>query len=348
MEHQPPADPSTWLDLRSGAPGLPGPYLQEFNAPYEQFDGIADHFPHVVVVIGGKSKSRRVANSLGMHQTQRDTVSLRLWKEHKVLLVDSELHLKSHLPRILAGPSPGYYTNHCLECAVPSPSLIATRLYSEVLLPFCTFAIVFVADFCGIDNTIDMLATWLRNAILRVPNSGIKPIRILLSLDNHDSTAPTVEASWFQILTTLLRQLRIAESANPYTFSSLRKAIPHYMHLDILPELSNHDFAQALLDKLDSAAMYSARHLEFLLKAAIRHFAAHMNDTSGFDPIVASRASIALPLGWQDRVLDFVGSTEHTDLPQTALIASALMLNAFPPGMHREFGPFDFQEYLGI
>lgn len=333
---------SIWLDLESGAPGLPGPYLQEFNDAYQQLDTyiLTETRPNLVLVVGGKAKRQQLADSFELicDKGERGTIYLRLLDQSKALLaIDYELHLKGNLSRILGGPCPGHHINHCLAGAPTSPSLIATRLYSEILAPFYAAAILFVADFCGLENATELLAAWLQNAILRPSDTGnIGSLRVLLVLNGTQRTStPSLDHLWFQITLKLLRKLRSVDCAQFPIFSDLRRKGPEHMSLKILPELSDRAFAEAVIAKLPEPAStsFKALHLQSLLKAAIRHFSRSASDA--FNPILASRARLSLPLGWQHNVLEFIRCTKHTDIRQISFIASALALNSFPPEIHR-------------
>lgn len=328
---------SVWLDLKCGAPGLPGPYLQELNAAYRHLDALAGTHPRLILLIGGETKRRQLAASfpLAYRGAEKETVSIRQLSQGRSLIaIDGELHLKRDLPRILGGPCPGHYTDHYLRNVVPSPSTIATKLYSQVLAPFCTIAVIFVADFCGLEKTIDFLELWLRNTIHRSQAINRTPLHVVLVPDGRQRRpVPSIEQLWFEIIVALLKNLRALEPTSPHTFAKLRKTALSYMRLELLPELADHALAEALLARSDPAVSFSAHHLRCLLKQAVRSFAEQPQIT--FDTVLASRANIELPPGWQDRVLDFARLTRQSNLQLVPLIASALALNAFPPGMHR-------------
>lgn len=329
--------PTIWLDLKSGAPGLPGPYLQEFNAAYRHLDALAETPPRLILAIGGRVKRERLAaiSTQPYDEVQRGKICLRSLSQSRGLVaIDAELHLKKELPRILGGPCPGNYTNHCLGSGLSTPSRIASRLYGEILAPFCDLTVLFVADFHGIENTVSLLVSWVRSAMLRPPNSRETRMRVFLVVDGkYHVPAPSVDGIWFQIIAMLLRQLRLDESTNLHTFIDLQKQVLDYMHLEILPEMSDHDFVETLYSRPEPTAKFSAAHLQTLLKAAIRHFAS--DPPNAFNSVLASRNRISLPQDWQEHVLDFISLTKHTSIQHTSLVASALALNAYPPGMHR-------------
>lgn len=112
------------------------------------------------------------------------TISLRpIVDGGVVLLADCKLHLRHKLPWIHGGPYPGQHTLHQLHGTFVSTTLAAYRLYCGILAPFSRVVVLFVANFCGLTQTLDFLVFWLRQAMQK---PFIAPARVLLILEADD------------------------------------------------------------------------------------------------------------------------------------------------------------------
>lgn len=327
-----------WLDLRSGAPGLEGPFLLEYNAPYRYFDELAHQRPRVILAIGGQLKRKRLAEQLSIktHVDEFGTICLRpLPKIQDAVLIDCELHLREDPPRVLGGPCPGHYKIHCLDQSRSVAPVIARRLYCDILAQFSTEILIFVADLCGLQNTIDFLVQWIRGLMLTQI-----PMRPLVHLILDDSQPLSNKELWILISAQLLEHLRISEPTHPYTFREVQQIGRDCLNLQAVQDqtgnvLANWASPDAL--KLTRGRDYQSQHLKFLLRAAIGHFAKQW--AIPFNIYLASRLNNPLPHDWQYHVLSFLQSTKETGKSQYAFVASAFAMSAFPPGMHRMYHP---------
>ncbi|KAH8650789.1 hypothetical protein BGZ61DRAFT_487712 [Ilyonectria robusta] len=125
------------LQLRSNAPGLPGPYLQENLAPYELLDAMGKARPRSILAIGGRVKSQYLAREFSTTLDHHETPSVALTSlDHKTIWLDCELH--SHqMPRIKAKSSiAGYSRLHFLNSTAARVAKIAYPIYTDVLALF--------------------------------------------------------------------------------------------------------------------------------------------------------------------------------------------------------------------
>lgn len=151
---------SMWLELREGAPGLGGVYLQEHKAPYRYLDDLGEQCCQFVLAIGGRAKRAALLRS-NYEQTGAISLSTLGDRSPGLLLVDCELHLRRGLLRTPGGPCPGHYKIHSLQ-PMPIDSIIY-KIYWELLLPFSTIVFLFVDDL-GLQATIDLLISYLQQA----------------------------------------------------------------------------------------------------------------------------------------------------------------------------------------
>lgn len=231
-----------------------------------------------------------------------------------ILLADCELHLRHELPRIHGGPCPGQHTLHQLHGTYVSTTLAAYRLYRGILAPFSRVVVLFVADFCGLTQTLDFLVFWLRQAM---QEPFVATARVLLVLEADDR--PGIGSVWFAISTTLLRQLRICEPTQAYSMADILKVGKRYINLELLfrdENLATRLNAICKEKSFDPRMALSATHTAFLLHEAVSHF-----------------ASGAL----YDHFLHLIKHSKQTGFDPAIILASALALDAYPPEMHSEY-----------
>lgn len=332
----PPKSSSCWLELRSNAPGLEGPYLQEYNAPYQHLNQIGDRVPQLVVVVGGCRKRQRLHAEFPATPSNDEavgTICLRpMVVGGVIMLADCELHLRHELPRIHGDPCPGQHTLHQLHGTFSSTTLTAYRLYCDILAPFSRVVVLFVADFCGLTQTLDFLVFWLRQAMQEPCRATA---RVLLVLEADDRIR--VGSVWFAISMRQLRQLRICEPMQAYSMADILKLGKHYINLELF--FGDENLATRLHTiceekNSDPKMAFSATHTAFLLHDAIAHFA---SGASGiFNNMVASRRNNPVPLQLYVHFSHLLKSSRQTGFDPTAILASALVLDAYPPGMHGE------------
>lgn len=141
------ASPSVWLNLRLRAPGLAGPFLQEFNAAYRHLDEFDSWKPKVILVVGGDAKRKAIFGEVPNSPNNDGTRTLSTY--HDTLLIDCEVHQSTNPPRVLGGPVPGHYSIHCLEGrnSGVTPFIVTVRLYSKILSLFSAIVLIFASNF---------------------------------------------------------------------------------------------------------------------------------------------------------------------------------------------------------
>lgn len=327
--------PSVWLSLRSGAPGLAGPFLQEFNAAYRHFDEGNSWRPKIIVAIGGDTKrklfSEQVAKS--SEDSGAGNISMRtLPATADALLIDCEMHQVINPPRVLGGPIPGHYSIHCLEGrnSGATPSIIAMRLYSEILSLFSAIVFVFASDFDSMHDVVEFLIQWVLATIKMQTSISTS---VYLVVDRR------VLLSKKDIVRWISRRLHEQTSAINTT---QRRGLPEHMPLSqcLNLQLIRQGTASAFSEKikvLSASApepLYPAGHLKLILKKAIAHFA--KQDGSSFNIYLAYSESPCLLREWQHHASDFLLHSFDDIEDRYTILASALV-HASPPGIHRTY-----------
>lgn len=138
------------LYIRSGAAGLPGPYLEENMAPYEILDQIGDAKPRIILFVQGHTKRSDGAND-DARGNRRFAVSLRRHGHNLVVTCDMHLQPNNAVPRIIADPVLGNYCYHLVKTAPKTMRDLAYKVYYNVFSPFSNIVSMPVADFSGLE-----------------------------------------------------------------------------------------------------------------------------------------------------------------------------------------------------
>lgn len=192
-----------WIDLRSDAPGLGGPFIREFHTPYALFQvpgptSLAR--PMVMMAIGGSTKRRSLErifdisrsnsqerqNVIDRHNTYIGIHVVRS-QLRPLIVADCELHLLSRMETILGGPQPGDRTHHRLRGIGPerSPRSIALQFYSQTIAPLAHLICIFEDDFGGTLGTSTFLAKWIYNSVTPLsPKSALPRVLIIRGWDH--------------------------------------------------------------------------------------------------------------------------------------------------------------------
>lgn len=323
-----------FLQLRSSAPGLPGPYLLENHAVYQYLHELGALEPNLIMAIGGSLKRRWLADHLNLATK---------YKEHEysiafaclqgsAFLLDCELHLQTQqaLPRMKAG-TPMAERMALLNSATRQTQDIASQLYSNMLSHFSGMVLLFVPDFGGISQVINFLCAWVGRAMAQ----GFPTYTRIILL--HEAKLPPDGEVSFQLTASLVPYLQQLDPTGcSFSVQHIKDMVKRCF------TLSNSTFQYGLHQmwgELDALRLYrkgngsnfSARHLQNLMQSAVRQFAS--TPSVAFDAIDASRIQYTLPECISESILSFLKSTGNAD-KFSDVLASALVMDAYPPGMH--------------
>ncbi|KAI1181804.1 hypothetical protein F5B17DRAFT_436343 [Nemania serpens] len=338
------AAPKIWLGLRSGAPGLGGPFLLEHLSAWQRVDCYKNCRPSLVIAIGYHHKSRFLEDMFSFQSYGAlGTIQIQsLPAADRCILLDCQLHQQIGFQRVKAGPQPANLVLHELKNQPENAEKIAYALYRQVLSPFLDLALVFVSDFGGMANVIGLFCSWAKDSFRRLSTSA--PTTIVL-VNDEGFNVYTVKYVYFCLATSLLRDLNALDPTQAYTLSRVDKIVRRYLQVQILPHrASSTRIRRSFSDILRQASLkrqrlrldFSAKHLKCFLRSALVHFAAH--STARFNISLGARVNNPIPINFQYHLVDIlrcaslIGITGAPSMAQ--LIAAALLLDAYPPGMH--------------
>lgn len=318
-----------WLELRSGASQYSGTILQEYRQAYEIFDTYVQP-PRIVLAIGGASKRQYLQD----HNTRADrrkttnNIVIRPFTS-STILIDCELHNASHLKPVIAGPELGCNLQHLLDVSLPnnkhSICRLAHDLYWQILFPCTTLVLLFVDDLGGAAQVLELLATWMRKSAVSKPTSTPR-LLIVYGWRSH------IDPQCFD------KQLRarlgafLTDSSNSTAYPMSFESMQLFSETTSQSKLLLH--VEEAFGKRDKAGMaFSSEHLQHLLQIAVAQ-SGHGHGRQ-IDLQDAVRLHNPPPPGFADHISRFVMLSRKVGVDCNPIIASALELDAHPPGMHR-------------
>jgi hypothetical protein len=316
----------TWLELKSAPVGLPGPYLLEHRAAYEAFNHLKIP-PRVVLAIGSNTKSdffgrmhkRSVCGAVTLHRLSLST-----------LLVECEV--RSLLRKMKGGPSTESILQHHLRGlagnAPPQKVEKFTRdLYWHMLAPLAAVVVLFLGDLGSVAQGTKALADWATQRMQNPP--------VVFVVYEEKAMANEFESKLRARLTSLSHS---RDSQSPP--SDIELQWQHTLNgLQFIPfDISKDEFLARVEDSFQMKEAlcfdFSAKHLRSLFPIAISQYCT--SNGQPFNFYHASRLQNPIPEGLSDYISDFMVAARNVNIDRIGVIASALVFNAYPPGMHCE------------
>jgi hypothetical protein len=359
---------STWLSLRAGLGDL---FLQEHHRAYSIFNDFThptQQTPQMIALIGQQTKSVVMRQlRLGSQEAASGEVHLQadpdgFDEESPRLFADCEMHNVSAPSK--SGPErcPGDIIRRPMTWhrevpqALDHPTL-AHLLYSKLLAPFSTVICFFAEDLGGLTLVAELLAVWLMGLSSRpsdLPPGTYPRVLILTQRDDlsiFDEQKATKnfmlelgreaekrhgilggrnhrrlkKAELDQLLAAQFSGMRVvafpAMNSPPRSWKALRLRI-----LDDSSELHSR--------RQQAQIAFSANHFKAFFHLASDHFCSDM--VSPFNFVRASRLHNPIPMELTSHLSTFIKQVDPLQVLNFAVpvIASALVFNSYPPGMH--------------
>lgn len=221
-----------------------------------------------------------------------------------------------------------------LQWECPSLHTISDFLYARVLFLFTDVICVFADDFSCLKDVIDLLKSWAAAGSASHLPYLIRPkIVIVVTGDEASVTFNVLQAQDFKF--GLNQQDLIT------FFSSI--VVLYLTEAPISPLARHRRLKEVLLrhaDEMrqmrqDHRLLYSAVHLNRFVEEAVQHVA--LSSKKAFNFILASRLSNPIDDEYVQHLSTFVRlANEHgfSVEKQASLVASGMLMDAYPPGMH--------------
>ncbi|KAH8678517.1 hypothetical protein BX600DRAFT_493753 [Xylariales sp. PMI_506] len=199
-----------WLQMKSTAPGLPGPILEENKAAYCKL-----HLLSRMVLIFGCDILKQSHFDLTAPEVDAPGVFLHEDNCKKLYLADCRLHEITRPKRLRARVSTPNITTHCLQTSSRSNRDISWSLYANILVPLSASVVVCVDGPGALAKNAKMMADW----VCRFPGmQGIDPHPRLLVASRQNLSKNQLAIFYDE---TLCR-LRDLNPAQPPTFADAK------------------------------------------------------------------------------------------------------------------------------
>ncbi|KAF7910009.1 uncharacterized protein EAF01_003727 [Botrytis porri] len=350
---------TTWLTFGAGSEGL---LLQEHHRPYTILGDLSldRQRPQMITFIGEQTKSRVLTKTRFGFREQKGIsgeVQLRVDYEtigdpEPVFYADCELHNPSH-PMTVITENYGDITPRALPFPRDFDSkFLAYQIYSKLLSPFSTVVCLFADDLGGLTGILDILATWLTSlpeAPTDLPASTYPKVLIFKSTGEVPSALEWENGATRRFLLDLSKEVAGRQGETPRKKDLNVLLAKHFsgLHVLSLPVLTSSQrnwtpVRDRLLQESDDIQKlrinhqfaFSIRHFKAFFHFAIRHFCS--NEDSNFSFIEASRFSNPVSESFLAHLTLFLKNVDRKQLLNfgVPIIASALVFDSYPPGMH--------------
>ncbi|KAM9873455.1 hypothetical protein VDGL01_12471 [Verticillium dahliae] len=225
-----------------------------------------------------------------------------------------------------------------MRCAANSQKEVAYSLYHQLLAPFSAVVLVFVEDFRNASEVTDLLIDWLRSAMEKRP--PYSPRIVLVT-----ETGATLDLKDFlsRLVARTLSLLRLSDSLRAYTAAEIRARIKSFIDLETMEAQAGATFARSLSslalracrDRHQSHVHFSSLHWKTLFRNAMVQFAE--SPSLPLSLCQLARRANPLPDGLSAQLTRFLRATALEGMEHAEILASALAMNAYPPGMHGTF-----------
>ena len=346
---------SIWIDICQSQDGL---LLQEYHFPYQDLTGPKE--PEMIMFIGGKGKTAamRKWGLLPVETCEHGKIHLRSVTRYTsnscpLLIADCELHNNPCLDEALEGPIPPYMKQRPLvwsKCSGTDPYAVSNLVYSKLLYNFSTTICLFANDLGGTLMTAKILASWLQSQNNRPLDIPHPQIVILKEPDGLNLSQRGSNVSFIGELSQAVRLL--SKHSGPMTRAHLEAQLTQrFGDVEVLtmPSHSRSPTWKSIRSRIISSSMaiqrrrrenhmaFSADHLRAFFHLACDHFARDI--VSPFSFIKASRGPNPIPPTLSSHLTYFMKKVNASEILDFAVpvIASALTLDNYPPGMHCKF-----------
>ncbi|KAF8545288.1 acyl transferase/acyl hydrolase/lysophospholipase [Trichophaea hybrida] len=287
--------------------------------------------PSVLTFIGGTAKNRMLRKLLGRPQLHRNRRR-----------ADIHIHV---LPRTSMTPNPiliadcalpelthsedGFSETSCHEVITRPLAVRGERLRELVLAsllgPFTDVLCIFMSDFGCVRDAATLLASWIDAASRTFCQTRVRPGLLLVDFQAVDDPAP--------ILINILTEEFLLKPYSYFSRFDVLRTPPSLLTRNSLMGHLSPILEESLVSRQQARTLFTMTHFEALFRSAC-------DCSSGFKPfefVTASRLRNPVPESLGRHISTFLGnfSTQEAVFNSAIpLIASSLLLDYAPPGMH--------------
>jgi len=351
---------SHWLGLHMRDSEITFTHSDRAQSLLQDLPNVESQKPSLFVLVGSAGKSlalRELASGTtrAKSTTKRGHGEVHLHIDSSTVFGDRPVLFAEGDFSYHEKPSKALSTEKCHEATgrilsrlrdtIPTPSLqrAADNLYFRLLSPFTDVFCFFAADLGGLQPIARRIASWLALGRPSMLPPNTHPQIVIVT----ESSAPELQES--RILDHFLQLVAHETRTDPSTCFAGIRVLSLLPDGNVSPPARHRKLKEALMDasdqvrsaRIESRTLFSAQHFAAFLGHACSHFATNSKEPFSF--IRTSRIDNPPALDLKEHLTRFLLKISTiTELKSFAvpLIASALLLDSYPPDMHRKWNPW--------
>ena len=298
--------------------------------------------PSLTLLLGKKLKDQALRYLFSHNNIRRTSISgspnLRienssLNSKHPLLFADCDPLLPECVQAHEQARNCHPTTNFPIKWPSSSTSQVSSATIARLLFPFSDVVCVFATDCGGLATVRARLSQWAAAAALRESDHNLRPYLVVI-FDHGDKPENALQYLLQRHtgtdLHTCFKEITVLELA-PQDLSPSARFLRLREEINYLIERSREDRVAAYL-------LFTANHQASLFERALIHFTSE--HTKPLDLMRASQYRNEVTSSHSSHVENFLRLAEQHNTPlekYSSLIASATLMNAYPPGMHGKF-----------
>ncbi|MCJ1473163.1 hypothetical protein MMC13_001814 [Lambiella insularis] len=260
--------------------------------------------------------------------------------DNPILFADSELNSQYSIQS--ETPNCHVITAHSVQWSLPFNHKLSDVLHARLFFLFADVICVFADDIGGLQSVAETLKEWASIGSAADASKKLRPRVIIVT--SGESASPTYDVLDMDDLRfSLLRagELNLHESFSGVCLlqlpgSHISSSAKHRRLKEVL--LKHADEMRRI--RIEESSLFTGTHLSSLYRQALSHTAKTWRDP--FNLIVESRKGNLVEESFTDHVTTFLKLAIALKIPyddMALFIASAILLDAYPPDMHGKTDP---------
>ncbi len=268
----------------------------------------------------------------GLANIRIDTTSLN--SDYPILFADSDVAFKTPV-KILDTVCHESFT-YRLQWQPPADLSHSDIVHARLFFLFTDVICIFADDFANLDEVVNRLMSWAAAGRVSSSPRTVGPKVVIVIRGYEDSV--TFNILQAQDLRFNLHQQDLIEyfSSIVVLYLADEQISPLARHRRLKEVILRHvDEVRQL--RQDAQSLYSATHLARFVREAIQHLS--RSRILPFDFIHVSRTSNTVQQDYCEHIIRFLRLGAQHSLPDedlTSFMASSMVMDAFPPAMHRK------------
>jgi hypothetical protein len=230
-----------------------------------------------------------------------------------------------------------------LQWAGDDLNVTLSNIYANLLSPFTDIVCLFLSDFGGLASIADFIALWLNSFSNRSLPAVCYPRLLIVVEDSTTKSDKCWESRWKTKFSRLLQRKTTRPINEAFSYVGIHH---HFTNDHIREEFCYLPLKDRLLNESDAIRFsrieqrmhFVGKHFNAFFDYSYNHFL--QNTGKHFNFIRASRLSNPVSPHFKRHLLNFMRqfqSAEEINGFAVPVVASCILLDSFPPGMHGEF-----------